>query len=147
MEVERIKFFDGLGDVIFQKNKRAKRLTIRVKTASVVKVTIPANISYNQAESFVLEKAPWIRQVKNKLREKAGELTVFHELREFSTLHHVLQIERIEGEVIKRKIDKGKILVSVPFTFEIASNVVQKNPDCNIGYVEEGGKSNSSWKN
>jgi predicted metal-dependent hydrolase len=126
MEVERIKFFDGLGDVSFKKSKRARRLTIKVRTADDVKVTIPAYISYRQAESFVLEKAGWIRQIKENLKESTGELTVFHDLSEFSTLNYDLQIERIEGETIKRKIAKGKILVSVPFTMEVSSKIVQQ---------------------
>ena len=126
MEVERIKFFNGLGEVIFKRSKKAKRLIIRVKTAEKVNVSIPAFISYSQAESFVLEKTPWIIQIKEQLREKAGERKIYNELSEFSTLHHVLQIERIEGEIIKRKISKGKILVSVPFTQEITSKIVQE---------------------
>jgi predicted metal-dependent hydrolase len=126
MEVERIIFFEGLGNIFFKKSKRARRLTIRIKTASEISVTIPSFISYRQAESFVREKAPWIRQTRENLIEKAGELTVFHELSEFSTLNHELKIERIEGEKVIRKIGNGKILVSVPFTQEIASRVVQE---------------------
>lgn len=126
MEVERIIFFNGLGDIVFKKSKRAKRLTIRVKTANDIKVTIPIYFSYKQAEAFVVEKESWIKQIIEKLNEKSGELTVFHELSEFSTLHHDLQIERIEGEIVKRKIGGGKILVSVPFTQEVRSKAIQE---------------------
>jgi predicted metal-dependent hydrolase len=125
MEVERIIFFDGLGEVFFKKSKRAKRLTIRVNTANDIKVTIPAFISYNRAIEFVKEKAAWIRSTKEKLAERTGDITIFNELTEFSTLHHDLHIERIEGEVVKRKIGSGKILVSVPFTQEMTSKAVQ----------------------
>jgi predicted metal-dependent hydrolase len=126
MEVERIIFFDGLGEVIFKKSKRARRLTIRVKTSKDIKVSIPAHVSYRQAEAFVRDKSSWIRQTQEKLIEKSGELTIFHELTEFSTINHVLKIERIEGEKIQRKIGNGKILVSVPFTHEITSRDVQE---------------------
>lgn len=126
MEVERIIFFDGIGDVSFKKSKRAKRLTIRVKTDTDVRVTIPYYINYRQAEAFVREKSPWIKKTKNGLKERSGEQTLFHELSEFSTLHHILQIERIEGDKVVRKIGGGKILVSVPFTHEVRSKAVQE---------------------
>jgi predicted metal-dependent hydrolase len=125
MEVERKIFFDVLGDVLFKKSKKAKRLTIRVKTADDVKVTVPAFISYKRAIEFVKEKASWIRNTKEKLAERTGDITIFNELTEFSTIHHDLHIERIEGEVVKRKIGSGKILVSVPFTQEVTSKAVQ----------------------
>jgi len=125
MEVERILFFDGIGDVNFKKSKRARRLTIRVRTANDVKVTIPSVISFRQAEAFVVQKTPWIKKTQETLKERSGKLTVFHELSEFSTLHHTLYIERIEGDKVIRKIGKGKILVSVPFTQEITSRAVQ----------------------
>jgi len=126
MEVERIIFFDELGDVVFKRNKRAGRLTIRVKTSKDIRVTIPAHVSYKQAVAFVSEKKEWIRKTLDKLVEKAGDLTQFHELSEFSTNLYELKIERIEGEKILRKIRDGKILVSIPFTFEISSKNVQE---------------------
>jgi predicted metal-dependent hydrolase len=126
MEVERIIIFEGLGEIIFVKSKRARRLTIRVKSADDVRVTIPGHISYRQAEAFVREKAFWIKATQEKIAEKAGVRTLFNELTEFSTLHHDLRIERIEGEKILRKISNGKILVSIPFTHEIASKPVQE---------------------
>jgi predicted metal-dependent hydrolase len=126
MDVERIIFFDVIGEVVFRKSKRAKRLTIRIKAANDIIVTIPFYVTYKQAETFVLEKRVWIKQVVEKLHEKTGELTIFHELSEFSTLHHDLQIERIEGETVKRKIGNGKILVSIPFTMEVRSKTIQE---------------------
>jgi predicted metal-dependent hydrolase len=125
MEVERIIFFNEIGEIIFKKSKRAKRLTIRIKTANDIKVTIPCYVSYRQAENFVLEKLSWIKQTVGNLKDRTGELTIFHELSEFSTLHHELRIERIDGEIVKRKISDGKILVSIPFTQEVRSKIIQ----------------------
>ncbi len=126
MEGERIIFFDGLGDILFKKSKKSRRLTIRVKSVSNINVTIPAFISYRQAEAFVIAKSPWIKKTQERLKEKSGDLTIFNDLSEFSTLHHELKIERIDGETVKRKIGNGKILVSVPFTQEIVSPAVQE---------------------
>ena len=126
MEVERIIFFDAIGEIVYKKSKRAKRLTIRIKSPTDLKVSIPIYVSYKQAEAFVFEKSSWIRQTIEKLKVRTGELTVFHELSEFSTLHHDLRIERIDGEKVKRKIGNGMILVSVPFTQEVRSKVIQE---------------------
>ncbi len=125
MDVERILFFDGLGDITFKKSRRAKRLTIRVKSADEVIVTIPWLVNFGKAESFVIEKALWIKSTMLKIAERAGEITQFNELTEFSTSKYELKIERIEGEKIIRKIGNGKILVSIPFTLEVSSKPVQ----------------------
>ena len=124
MEVERIIFFDGIGEIVYKKSKRAKRLTIRIKSATDLRVTIPTYVSYIQAEAFVFEKSSWIRQTIEKLKVRTCELTVFHELSEFSTLHHDLRIERIEGEKVKRKIS----IVQLSLMFGYISIARQKQP-------------------
>lgn len=126
MQSERILFFEGLGEVSFKRSKKAKRLTIRVKTNSEVTVSIPWLVSFAKAEAFVLEKSEWIRFTLAKIAEKTEKQTIFNELTEFSTLHHELKLERIEGEKILRKIGKGKILVSIPFTMEVSHKMVQQ---------------------
>jgi len=125
MQSERILFFEGVGEVSFKRSKRAKRLTIRVKTTSEVTISIPWLVSFAKAEAFVLEKSEWIRFTLAKISEKSEKHTIFNELTEFSTLHHELKLERIEGEKILRKIAHGKILVSIPFTMEVSNKAVQ----------------------
>jgi predicted metal-dependent hydrolase len=126
MGIERIIFFDGIGEIKFKRNSRARRLTIRVKTPGDINVTVPAFVNFNQAEAFVKEKAGWIRKTQERLNERSQGTELFHDLTEFSTISHVLKIERIDGDKIKRKIGNSEILVSVPFTVEISSQPAQE---------------------
>ncbi|MCB8994711.1 MAG: M48 family metallopeptidase [Bacteroidales bacterium] len=125
LEKERVIFFDGLGDISFKKSRRARRLSIRIRSFNDVRVSIPYYSSFRQAEAFVSSKSTWIQKTQALLLEKAGAVTIFNELTEFSTLRHDLKIERIDGNILKRKIADGKILVSVPFTQEVSSKTVQ----------------------
>lgn len=125
MTEERIKYFEDLGKVLLKKSNKSKRLTIRVLSATNVVVTIPLYVSFNRAEVFIIEKSTWIRQVQEKLRSNIEKQTIFHEQSEFSTCNHVLLIERFDGETVKRKIHDGRIIVSVPFSYNITSEEVQ----------------------
>lgn len=125
MEGQRILNIEGLGQVVFRKRRRVRRITIRVRSYSDIRVTLPIYVSYLKAEDFVKEKSDWIRASKLRMLKNLGERTVFHELTEFSTLHHQLFIERVEGDSVKSRIRDGKILISVPFHMEVLSDQVQ----------------------
>ena len=51
---------DGIGPVLFQHSKRARRLIISVKPHRGVRVAIPRGSSKREAQDFVLAKKNWI---------------------------------------------------------------------------------------
>ncbi|HNV52975.1 MAG TPA: DUF45 domain-containing protein, partial [Tenuifilaceae bacterium] len=57
---EHINVYPNIGKVLYKRNLKAKRLSIRIKNTGEVKVTIPSVLSFNAAENFVLSKASWI---------------------------------------------------------------------------------------
>ena len=67
---------DGIGPVLFEKSKRAKRVVMSVITSKGVRVAIPTRTSFKKALEFVYLKKEWIQRhlvkiEQNENREKA----------------------------------------------------------------------------
>jgi hypothetical protein len=62
---------DQLGTVRLRRNKRAKRLIIRVRPFQPVQVTVPYTLSYKEAEGFVRSKIPWIKKHLKEMQNLA----------------------------------------------------------------------------
>ena len=52
---------NGVGPVLFERSKRAKRVSISVKPFKGVRVAVPYGLSFKKAEEFVNSKADWIK--------------------------------------------------------------------------------------
>ncbi len=60
--------FPSIGPVLFERSKRAKRISISVRSERV-RVTVPKGVSFKQAEKFVLTKTDWIKKHLQKLED------------------------------------------------------------------------------
>ena len=66
-----------VGEVLFKKSKRAKRINIYIREASSVHISVPSNVSFKSAEQFVYLKINWIRNSLKKISKnkiKLGEV-------------------------------------------------------------------------
>ena len=59
-----------LGTVNFRRNKRAKRIILRVKAKEGIVVTLPARASYKAAWELVNQHITWIQTQQKKLATK-----------------------------------------------------------------------------
>lgn len=59
---------DGIGLVLFERSKRAKRVIISVKPFKGVRVAVPYRSSFEKAENFVLTKKSWIKKHLAKVK-------------------------------------------------------------------------------
>ncbi len=124
---ERELFFEGLGNIIFRKNPKAKRLVIRVKPNGKVSVTIPYLVSYRNAVLFVDKKTDWILRMRKKFEKDVGSLSLFNEDTEFNTVQHKLQIQRYSGiQIRKKKADGALMIIQIPFSDDIESQNTQE---------------------
>jgi len=123
---ERELFFEGLGNIVFRKNPRARRLVIRVKPNGQVSVTIPYLVSYRRAALFVEKKADWIIRVQKKFEKNTDFKTVFNEYTEFSTVYHKVQINRYSGVQIRKERANGNLTIRIPETENIESREIQE---------------------
>lgn len=63
-----------IGEVIFKKSLRAKRMTLKVHPTKGVSLTYPTNLSLKKAESFFLSKRDWVLETIKRQLSKFEEL-------------------------------------------------------------------------
>jgi len=60
---------DGIGCVLLERSKRARRLNISLKPFKGVRVAVPYGLSFESAEKMALSQARWIKRHLNKVKE------------------------------------------------------------------------------
>ena len=89
---------DGLGPVLFEKSRRAKRPSILVRPFKGVRVAVPVRVSFARAEEFLWEHVDWARKHLANIRKVEQE----HQ----STLGGVDRVDRGEaGRVIVERLN------------------------------------------
>ena len=66
--VSTIIAIDGVGPVLFERSKRAKRLSISVRPFRGVRVAVPLGLSLKEAEAFARAKSRWIRKHLDRMK-------------------------------------------------------------------------------
>jgi predicted metal-dependent hydrolase len=59
----------GVGPVLLERSRLAKRIVISVKPSGVVRVAVPCRSSFEQAEEFAGGKAEWIKRQLTKVKQ------------------------------------------------------------------------------
>jgi len=59
---------DGIGQLLFERSNRAKRINISVKLFKGVRVAVPYRVSFDEAIQFAQSKKNWIRNHLNKMK-------------------------------------------------------------------------------
>jgi predicted metal-dependent hydrolase len=74
---------DGIGRVLFERSKWARRLNISLKPFTGVRVAVPYGLSFKSAEKMALSKAKWIERHLAKVKEiEKRQATIAHDLPE-----------------------------------------------------------------
>lgn len=60
---------NGIGPVLFEQSRRAKRVIISVKPIQGVRVAIPPSVSFRKAEAFAFSKTEWIKKYLEKMKQ------------------------------------------------------------------------------
>jgi predicted metal-dependent hydrolase len=123
---ERLVHFDGIGQVRFLKSNRARNVTISLRPAEGIRVTLPHYMEYTEAEGFVKQKKAWIKNQLVKLRSNTKPATVFNEESAFKTRHHKLVIGKHEKATLKISVSNGLIRIWYPQYTDVAHEKVQK---------------------
>lgn len=109
-----------IGNVIFRKNIRARRLTISISRRGTV-VTVPGFLSYTEAQRFVLSKKDWIIS-KQKASPKNQILS---NSTPYSTRNSTLKFIPETRTNIFVKVEHGFINVRYPSNIDEFSDLVQ----------------------
>ncbi|GAF03551.1 M48 family metallopeptidase [Saccharicrinis fermentans] len=122
MELIDIK---GVGPVLFQASKRAKRLSIKLKPFEPVKVVVPVDMHPKEALGFVEANKSWILKNLVKVKEKENDLTIFDESTHFVTHSFTLCIRKSKLSRVRMQLKNGILLVEYPETMNVKSASIQ----------------------
>ena len=66
----------GVGAVLFERSRRAKRVNISLRPSAGIRVAVPVGISFRKAEGFVHTRIGWIQKHLQRMRryEKEGRI-------------------------------------------------------------------------
>ena len=67
--MNKIKEIEGIGQVIFRKSRKARRLNLSLESQDVLRVSIPYWVSYYEAEKMLLKNAEWVRKFVRKVKK------------------------------------------------------------------------------
>lgn len=63
----RLLHLDGVGPVLFEKARRARRISVTVRSGRGVRVAVPRRVSFADAQTFALSRLGWIRRTLARL--------------------------------------------------------------------------------
>lgn len=115
-----------VGTVILVKSQRATRLTMTLRPFQDVRVAVPKNMSFAQAEVFVTERIDWFQRHQPKIQAIERGYTIFDEQTVFRTRQHQLRIIRSDDRRVSVRTVKGEILAICPASQDIHADDVQR---------------------
>lgn len=119
---KEIIHIDDIGDVVINRDKRFRRLSLKMNTKGEIKVTSPQNISIKEACQFIISHKSKIEAWAKKITK---EQRVFDENSNFSTFAHTLKISRYEGKNARMKIVGTELRIVIPNHIDIHKQEVQ----------------------
>jgi len=114
-----------IGTVIFKKNPRSKRITLKVKTDGTVIVTLPKSVAYKTAEPVLHQNIAWVKQQLEKVKAKQ-QTTLLSYNSSFQIRNKTLQILPHNREQLIVSNDQDKVEVLVPRTWDMSRKEVQE---------------------
>lgn len=105
--MQRIIHIPKVGDILFRKQKRYVRVSIKVGREGNITVNVPKQIPYQTALEWVLSKTDWIISSTEKINKKASNQTVFCIGSTYKTYKHTLHIVYGRSSKIGEKINIG----------------------------------------
>ncbi|MGH1336446.1 MAG: M48 family metallopeptidase [Aureispira sp.] len=102
-----------LGDILYKKNKRSKRITIRVKEGGKVQVTLPYYARYQQAIQVVNKHVAWIKEQLQKTAQQALQKALDWDTR-LTIRTQELHLQPQEGKRLQVQENAKQLLLLVP---------------------------------
>ena len=114
-----------VGSIQLIKSRRVKHISITIKPFKEVRVSVPMQISFTEAENVVRKKVDWIKKHQAKIKSEEQKLTVFNERTNFRTKKHKLIINKTDDKEITASISGEEINVFYPGHLGVKHKSVQ----------------------
>ena len=109
----RIIEIDGIGPVLFEKSRRARRIGLTVRASRGVRVAVPARISFEEARRITVSKLEWVRRTLGRIeraRDRCGETVLAAERLDHRTARAFLA-ERLAALAEEHGFSPGRLSV------------------------------------
>lgn len=74
MASKKVVEIRGVGEVLLERSRRAKHFNLTIKPLNVIRVAVPAGVSFTDAELFARSKKQWLRKHLEKIEVMAKEV-------------------------------------------------------------------------
>ncbi|MFC1527349.1 M48 family metallopeptidase [Candidatus Neomarinimicrobiota bacterium] len=98
--------YPAIGNVLFEKSKKTKRVIISFKSPSNIRVAVPTHITLRKAESYVNQKLAWIKKQQTKYSKKINATELTNAVSSTEKLKLINQVELLAN---KHGFTYGKI--------------------------------------
>ncbi|MBN1356492.1 DUF45 domain-containing protein [bacterium] len=65
---------DGIGTVLFERSRRAKRLNISIRPFREIRVAVPVGVPFKKAEMFFFSKREWVIRHLDRIRKAEADI-------------------------------------------------------------------------
>ncbi len=134
MQKEEIKIINGIGEVLFVKSKKAKRIGISIRSGNIVRVAIPRFSSKKEALAFVELKKDWIISKLKKIEQQNTE-NIINTQEIISTKFHKISFIPEKRTDIRMLIDDSKATIYFPDYLKNDDTRLQKSLKAMIAEV------------
>jgi predicted metal-dependent hydrolase len=118
-------YIPEIGDVVFRKSNRAKKVNIRLEPFIGVTVRLPQWISYKQAEEIVMKRKSWILRNQSKISQIENKKTVFDGKTKFKTRKRELHLSPHKSKYVSVCIEDKNIHINYPYAVDIYDEQIQ----------------------
>ncbi|PKQ60325.1 hypothetical protein BZG02_19630 [Labilibaculum filiforme] len=125
MPEEKIVLLEDIGDILFKKSKKFKRLSVRIAPKKGIWVNVPYGISYTEAINFAKQNKAWIISNKAKTKLKEEKQSIFTPEVLFKTRFHQLKLCSENVSNFSAKLLNGILEVKYPVNTEIQNAELQ----------------------
>ena len=117
---------DGIGPVLLERSRKAKRISIKLQPLKGVRVIIPYAASFEEGQRFLQAKRNWVQQHLPRIEKQENERTIFDESTIFRTFSHQLQLIPHAASTLKARLAQGQLQVFYPDYRNVADTAVQE---------------------
>lgn len=125
MPEEKILILEDVGEITLKKNRKFKRLSVRLAPIKGVWVNVPYSISYQEAIAFAKANKTWIIENLIKTKNKEKKQTLFTDSINFKTHYHSLKLKADKVNKYSAKLNNGILEVVYPLNSDIQNQALQ----------------------
>jgi predicted metal-dependent hydrolase len=122
LSMQNLIHIENIGEVLFRRQKRLVRLSMRLSTEGQIIVNVPFFVSMSSAKKWVISNSKWIECSKLKQEERKESTTIFKPGMQYKTYKHTVCIVEGESSRANNILNLG---IPKEFTSNIESSEVQ----------------------